>query len=189
MRMNQFILIVTFIAFCWLAFMAVHETGHVVAAVLGGGTVQKVVIHPASISRTDVFSDPNPLVTVWAGPVLGTVLPLLIWLVMWTIGSRRSYLARFFAGFCLIANGAYIGVGSFDRIGDAGKMLQHGSPVWTLWLFGLAAAAIGFWLWHGLGPKFGLGKSAGDVDESDAYISLGLFTVTYLLATLLSPRF
>ena len=43
-----------------------------------------------------------------------------------------AYLLRFFAGFCLVANGGYIGGGSFDRLGGAGQMLRHGSPPWLL---------------------------------------------------------
>ena len=38
------------------------------------------------------------------------------------------YLWRFFTGFCMIANGLYIAVGSFDRVGDAGDLLRHGAP-------------------------------------------------------------
>jgi hypothetical protein len=81
-------------------------------------------------------------------------------------------LLRFFAGFCLIANGAYIGVGSFDRIGDCDEMLRHGSPIWHLWLFGAATMPLGLWLWHGQGLHFGLGAASGHVDGRAAWISL-----------------
>ena len=77
-RTNQFILIATFIPFCWLAFMAVHELGHVVAANLTGGTVTKIVVHPLAISRTDVSPNLNPLAVVWTGPILGVLLPLSV---------------------------------------------------------------------------------------------------------------
>jgi hypothetical protein len=70
-----------------------------------------------------------------------------------------AFVLRFFAGFCLVANGLYIGLGSFGRVGDCGEMLRHGSPPWHLWLFGAITVPAGFWLWHGLGPAFGLGIS------------------------------
>ena len=188
-RMNQVILIALFIPFCWLAFMAVHELGHVVAGSCTGGIVTKVVLHPLAISRTDISPNPFPLLVVWAGPIVGTLLPLLIWGLVRKFIVPFDYLAQFFAGFCLIANGAYIAVGSFEGIGDAGDMLKHGSQNWQLWLFGLIAIPIGFLIWHRLGPKFGLGESRGRVDEGAAYVSLGMFTVLFVLTFLLSPRF
>ena len=187
--MNQVILIASFIPFCWLAFMAVHELGHVVAGLATGGSVTKVVVHPLSISRTDVSPNPNPLVAVWAGPIIGIFLPIVIWGVFWKLRIPGDYLAKFFAGFCLIGNGAYIGIGSFDNIGDAGDMMNHGSPIWALWLFGILTVPIGFLFWHRLGPKFGLGESNGKVDGWAAYTSLGIFVALFLATFLVSPRF
>ena len=59
-------------------------------------------------------------------------------------------LVQFFAGSCLVANGAYIGAGSFRRIGDAGDLLRQGSPIWSLWLFGIITIPLGLYLWNGL---------------------------------------
>jgi hypothetical protein len=134
----------------WLGMQAVHELGHVLAAWLTGGKVERVVLHPLAISRTDVSPNPRPLVVAWAGPFVGVILPLVVaGLCRWA--SRRvRRLAQFFAGFCLIANGVYIGAGSFAGIGDAGDMLRHGSPHWTLLVFGVVCTAGGLWTWHGL---------------------------------------
>jgi hypothetical protein len=76
------------------------------------------------------------------------VLPLAIAIVLGGAGRLLSRSLFFFAGFCLIANGLYIGVGSFEAIGDAGDMLRHGSPRWTLILFGAVSALFGLWVWH-----------------------------------------
>ena len=187
--MNQVILIASFMPFCWLAFMAIHELGHVIAGLSTGGTITKVALHPLAISRTDVSPNPNPLVTVWAGPIIGVLLPLGAWAAFWKFKIPGDYLARFFAGFCMIANGAYIGIGSFENIGDAGDMMIHGSPIWLLRLFGTITVPIGFLIWHRLGPKFGLGESKGCVDDWAAYVSLSLFTALFLATFLISPRF
>jgi hypothetical protein len=81
---------------------------------------------------------------------------------------------RFFAGFCLLANGLYIAIGSFDRIGDCGEMLRHGSSMWHLWLFGVVTAPLGLWLWHRQGPHFGLGPAQGKVNRGVTYATLGV---------------
>ncbi|MDZ7618851.1 MAG: hypothetical protein U1E05_17745 [Patescibacteria group bacterium] len=87
------------------------------------------------------------------------------------------YLFRFFAGFCLIANGVYIGGGSIQGLADAGDMLMHGSAQWQLVLFGLLTVPLGLYLWNGLGPKFGLGEAKGRVSRSAALTCLALFTL------------
>ena len=61
----------------WIGMQAVHELGHVLAASATGGTVQRVVLHPLTISRTDVSPNPSPLAVAWAGPLVGVILPLL----------------------------------------------------------------------------------------------------------------
>jgi len=94
-------------------------------------------------------------------------------------------MVQFYAGFCSVANGAYIGVGSFGKIGDAGDMLRHGSPAWLLWLFGVAGLSVGLYLWNGLGAHFGLGAAAGKVDHRAAYVSCGLLLLTVILESAL----
>jgi len=141
---------------CWLGMQAVHECGHVAAAWMTGGHVERVVLWPWSFSRTDVAPNPHPLVVVWGGPILGIAIPLVAWELLRRRRSKVLHIARFFAGFCLIANGLYLGFGSLDRIGDAGDMLQLGAPQWTLWLFGAITVPCGLLAWHGQGLKFGL---------------------------------
>lgn len=150
-RIGRLTLLIAGLAASWLLMQAVHELGHVLAAWATGGSVQRVVLNPLTISRTDVSPNPHPLAVVWAGPLVGVVLPAAIAVAC---RSRRPLclIARLFAGFCLIANGLYIGVGSIEGIGDAGDMLRHGSPRWLLIAFGVAAASAGLWLWHSLGP-------------------------------------
>lgn len=60
-------------------------------------------------------------------------------------------LLQFFAGFCLLSNGAYLGFGVFEQIGDAGDILKAGSPPWLPIAFGLIASVSGLLMWHQLG--------------------------------------
>lgn len=180
-RFHQILLIGSFLPLCWLWPMVVHEIGHVVGLAMTGGTLAKVVLHPFAISRTDAAVNPYPLVVVWAGPIIGVFVPLVASVVASVCGLGRAYLLRFFAGVCLVANGCYIGVGSFGKVGDAGDMLRNGSPMWTLWLFGLLTVPVGLYLWNGLGPRFGLGSGKGTVDHRDAYGCFGLLLLTVAL--------
>jgi hypothetical protein len=186
-RLEQALLIGSFIPLCWLAMMAIHELGHVVGAVATGGTVQRVVLHPLAISRTDVSPNPAPLLVVWSGPIVGVVMPLAAWAILELAKAPLAYLVRSFAGFCLVANGCYIGVGSFGQIGDAGEMLRCRSPAWSLWGFGIVAAPLGLYLWNGLGPHFGLATAAGKVDRRATIVSCGLLLTMVVLEASLSP--
>src|SRR5258707_11667766 len=154
-RLPQILLIVTFIGFSWLGMQVVHEAGHVVVALLTGGEVAKVALHPLIMSRTDLGENPHPLAVVWGGPLIGSALPLLLFALGAALGAPGVYLFRFFAGFCLIANGVYIGVGRFLAEGaDPWVMTENGSLRWLLIGFGIITFPLGFYLLNRQGPNF-----------------------------------
>lgn len=171
-RLPQIVLVASTLLGSWIGMQAVHEAGHVLGAWSTHGKVARVVLHPMTISRTDLADNPSPLLVVWAGPLFGVVAPLLAGCLAGAARLPGAFVLRFFAGFCLIANGGYIGVGSFDGVGDCGEMLRHGSDLWQLWLFGVVTAPVGLLLWHGQGSFFGLGAARGHVNRSVAYCSL-----------------
>ncbi|HEX3451155.1 MAG TPA: M50 family metallopeptidase [Isosphaeraceae bacterium] len=176
-RADQFVLIGSDVPLSWLVMMAVHEAGHVLGALVTGGTVKVVVLHPLKISCTVLSHNPHPLLVTWAGPVIGVLIPLAAFGVAAAIRMPGAHLLRFFAGFCLIANGAYIGVGSIERIYDADDLLRHGSQTRHLWFFGAVTIPLGLLLWHRLGPYFGLGKARGQVSRGAAIACLVLLVV------------
>ena len=155
---------------------AVHEMGHVLVAHFTSGKGVKVALHPLIISRTDLGRNPHPLAVVWGGPVIGSLFPLLL-LALAAAGKIPGvYLFRFFAGFCLVANGVYIGTGRALAEGaDPFVMTENGSPVWLLVLFGLLTTPLGLYLWHRQGSHFGLGESKGKVSTAATLISVALF--------------
>ena len=187
-RFQQFVFITSLLALSWFAMMAVHEFGHVVGALATGGGVERVVLHPLTISRTDVSPNPNPLIVVWLGPILGCVIPAVVWLLVPRRFGFVRGMAMFFAGFCLLANGAYLFVGSFERIGDCGVMLQHGSPLWSLLGFGVITIPLGFYLWHRLGSIKQFFADPSVVDPVIVYALLGVLVVLLALEFGISPR-
>lgn len=173
-RFARVVLIASILALSWLGMQVVHESGHVLAAWAGGETVHRVVLHPLAISRTEVTHDRHPLVVAWGGATVGVAMPLGLFALARALRWDFAHLLRFFAGFCLVANGAYLGVGASAGVGDAGDLLRFGAPSWSLVAFGLAAVSAGLALWHGLGPRFGLGPSRARVDPRAARWTLAL---------------
>jgi len=186
-RALQLMLIVSTLGLTWLGMMIVHELGHVFGAWLSGGTVSHVVLHPLAFSQTVLSDNPNPLFVVWCGPVFGVLIPLALLVAAAFVKAPGIYLLRFFAGFCLIANGAYLGIGVFDSVGDAGDLIELGASPWMLWVFGIVTFPAGFCLWHGLGPKFGFCQARGRVSTHAACVVTGLFVLVILLEVMFSP--
>jgi hypothetical protein len=171
----------------WLLMQAVHESGHALAAWGTGGKVLFVDLHPLRISETRVDPNPSPIVVSWAGPVWGSAAPLLIWGLARRRRWRIEFWLRFFAGFCLTANGAYLGCGVFAPVGDAWDLLRHGCPRWTLGLFGLLTCPTGIWLWDGLGKEFGMGREGRQISwRAATLMSAGLLGLAGVEAVLAS---
>lgn len=147
--------VVVSIAFSWLAMQVVHEAGHVLHAWLSGGSVARVVLEPLEISRTELRVNPRPLVVAWGGVVWGVALPAALALATRGRGEQVRHLGRFFAGFCLVANGAYLVAGTLARTGDPADVVRLGAPAALVLLVGAALAAAGLWQWQRLGPRAG----------------------------------
>jgi len=183
-RLPQITLIVSFLAVCWLVMQVVHELGHVAGAVVAGGTIERVVLHPLAFSRTDVAFNPHPLAQVWAGPIVGVILPLIVWAIARAARAEMDKLFRFFAGFCCIANGAYIGFGPNSAGLDTQVMLSLGCQRWQLLAFGIPMIAVGLWLFNGTGQAFGLGEKRGRVSRRAVVASVSLLLAIVVLELL-----
>jgi len=170
-RWPQIILIGAMLGVSWLGMQIVHESGHVLGAWATGRRVLHVELKPWSLSRTDVEPGKYPLLEIWAGPVVGVVLPLVAWLTAGTLHVSWIYLLRFFAGFCLVANGCYIGCGVLLPVGDAADILRLTPARWPLGLFGVVCVVPGLALWNGLSAHFGLGEARGAVNRRQAFVA------------------
>jgi len=161
-RLHGIVLLPVVGAASWFGMMVAHESGHVLHAWVSGGRVAKVVLHPLAFSRTDFVVNPHPLFVAWGGVVWGCVLPLLLLLLAMSFRYRLVPLGRFFAGFCLIANGAYLATAVVAPVGDAEDLLRLGAPLWTLFLVGAVIVGCGFVLWNRIGTEFGFGEKVVD---------------------------
>ena len=184
-RAFQILLVVSTLVISWLGMMVVHEFGHVLFAWLSGGSVARVVLSPLEFSRTDLQRNPHPLFVASGGALVGDALPLLVASLWRLLRWPGWYILQFFAGFCLVANGIYFAVVSFiPNAADPSDLMRAGSPQWPLVLFGIITIPMGFFLWNGLGPHFGLGQAAGKVGSKPAiaaFVCLLLLIVVELL--------
>jgi hypothetical protein len=175
LRPDACLLVLVSAAAAWYAMMIVHESGHAIAAWVSGGRVVRVVLHPLAFSRTDVSPNPHPLLVVWSGPVWGAAVPLGLWMTARARKMRLAFLLRFFAGFCLIANGVYLASAAVVPAGDTEDLLRLGTPLWAVAAAGIAAFAGGLTAWNRLGPRFGFnGQSVDRATVTAAAVSLGL---------------
>lgn len=165
----------------WLGMQIVHECGHVLGALASGGRVMHVELKPWTISRTDVDPNPDPLFERWSGPIFGSVAPLAGWIIVRVMRRSWAYLLRFFAGFCLIANGAYLGVGAIWPVGDAADILRVQPARWPLLAFGTIAVVAGFLLWHRLGPAYGIGPQSRPISARHV---MGVWCVVGVIAAM-----
>jgi hypothetical protein len=132
----------------WLGMLAVHELGHVMHAILSNGRVIGISFPPLGFSQTFVDPNPHAQFVAWGGPVWGTALPVCILLVWLVVRRRAPVLLWFFTGFCLVCNGAYIGLGWLKRSGDAHDLMREGASLATLILFGVVCVISGLICWH-----------------------------------------
>ena len=172
------------IAASWLAMTALHETGHVLNAWLSGGRDMGVELPPRGLGHTQVSPNPDPRFVAWGGAFWGCLLGSLP-LLFSRRGELPRWMARFFAGTCLIANGVYLFLGAFfgdpNGADDAHELMRHGAQTWQIVTFGLLAALAGLSLWHGLGARLGFGRAA-ELAGPKTLAALGALVLGFLFA-------
>jgi hypothetical protein len=107
----------------WVVMTVTHELGHVIAGLIGGARLIDLELRPWHLPHSDLVHDEHPLLTLWAGPVLGCLLPLLGASVL------RHPECWFVAWFCVVANGTYLLLGYYSGDGelDSTKLIRAGA--------------------------------------------------------------
>jgi hypothetical protein len=145
--------ITVLVAACYASFLGmeiVHEFGHVLNAIATGGRVVAVEIPLIGTSQTLVAPNPQELFEIMGGPLWGILIPLLACGLARYFTDRVPETLKFFAGFCLIANGAYLAIGWWWPASDGGQLARLEVPKETLVGIGVIASAVGLGVWHSL---------------------------------------
>jgi hypothetical protein len=117
-----------------------HEMGHILCGWACGGTLTSADLRPWQMPYSFFEPDPLPLATIWGGPILGVVIPVIIAFLV-----RRSWM-WFVAYFCVLANGTYIAVAWFsgDKYLDTTKLLEHGAHPMSIGLYSILTIGFGY---------------------------------------------
>lgn len=133
-------LFVVLLIVSWVTMVATHEGGHIFGGLAGGGTLVDYDLAPWRMPYSFFAPDPYPLVTLWAGPLLGVLVPIMV------AGIARKPWLWFIADFCLLANGIYLALAwlSGDRLLDTPRLLNAGADPATLLVFCYVTIGIGY---------------------------------------------
>lgn len=128
------------LAAAWCVMTFTHESGHLIGGWLSGAELAALELRPWHLPYSLFRPDPQPLVTLWAGPLLGVVVPQLLAMLL------RQQWWRFIANFCLIANGSYIAVGWFsgDAFLDTTRLIDQGAHPALVACYCLVTIPIGY---------------------------------------------
>lgn len=128
-RWARAVTLVIWSLWAWCALTLCHELGHVAGGLAGGGTLMQLELRPWRLPHSLMAGDSYPLVTLWAGPVLGCAAPLIL-----AAAPGRFQGLWFVAWFCLVANASYLLAGflSGDAELDSVRMIRAGTRPWQL---------------------------------------------------------
>ncbi|MFK8115686.1 MAG: M50 family metallopeptidase [Rubripirellula sp.] len=124
------ITLVVWLAWAWIAMTITHELGHVFVGILSGAELRDLELRPWHLPHSLFVSDSYPLITLWAGPIIGCLVPCIVAIAI----SKPS--VWFVAWFCVLSNGVYLllGLWAGDPELDSTKLLQAGARPSHLWL-------------------------------------------------------
>lgn len=124
----------------WIVMTFTHEMGHIIGGTCCGGTLRSADLWPWHLPYSHFQPDPFPLVTLWAGLLIGVSVPVLLAVIV------RSNWMWFIANFCVLANGAYIATAYFsgNRYLDTTKLLEHGASPLSIAAYCLITIGFGY---------------------------------------------
>jgi hypothetical protein len=136
-RVTRFLLL---LVASWIVMTFTHEMGHIIGGTCCGGTLQAVDLMPWRLPYSIFEPDPFPLVTLWAGLILGALIPVVVAVIV-----QRDWM-WFIANFCVLANGAYIATAWFsgDHYLDTPKLLEHGASTIAIAVYCLFTIGFGY---------------------------------------------
>ncbi|XZE52044.1 hypothetical protein SH139x_003722 [Planctomycetaceae bacterium SH139] len=137
---KRIIRFVVLLAASWVVMTFTHEIGHIIGGLACGATLTDYDLVPWRMPFSLHSPDPHPLITLWAGPLVGVATPAVL------AALSRQRWAWFIADFCLLANGCYLALAwvSGDRLLDTPRLLAAGAHPATIMLYCLFTIGTGY---------------------------------------------
>jgi len=137
---KRMVLLAVLLIVSWCVMIWTHEVGHLVGGWCCGAQLTVAEVRPWHLPYSVFSPDPHPLLTLWAGPLLGVCLPVLV-----AAAGKRVWL-WFIAYFCLLCNGVYLATAWFtgDAFLDTTRLLEHGANPWWIVLFCVTTIVPGY---------------------------------------------
>ncbi|QDT12419.1 hypothetical protein [Planctomycetes bacterium K23_9] len=181
--MRRWIEIVYLLWWAWLCMALLHELGHIAVGCAVGGDLEHFELRPWCLPHSLFASNSFPLLTLWAGPILGSVSVLVVAAIV------RRQAVWFVAWFSVVANGLYLLAGYYsgDSELDSTKMLQEGTPAWMLIAVGAAMSIAGY---IGFRSEFqrAVSGNASPLSLRSIVISAGAMVILVLLLAVMGSR-
>jgi len=135
---SKIVSLIALLGISWVVMTFTHEVGHIAGGWGCGATLTDFDLAPWHLPFSLHSPDPHPLVTLWAGPIFGVCVPVVVALIC------RAWWLWFVADFCVLANGCYLAVAWFsgDRFLDTPRLLEAGTP--PVWIAIYCLLCIGF---------------------------------------------
>ncbi|MGB7347868.1 MAG: M50 family metallopeptidase [Pirellulaceae bacterium] len=167
----------------WLCMTLLHELGHIAVGCAAGGNLSGYELRPWHLPRSLFSTNPHPLLTLWAGPILGCTVLLLaaaatkrtsLWLVAW---------------FSVVANGLYLLLGYYagDSELDSIKIIQAGTPTWIVLVVGTVMTVAGYAGFRGESRRW-LATNAPPIAKRTLAISAGVLACLVVLLAIFGTR-
>lgn len=137
---NRILYFIALLIAAWCCMTLTHEAGHVLGGWCSGGTLIAYDLRPWKLPYSLFAPDPQPLVTLWAGPLLGVLVPLAF------AATVRRDGVWFIAHFCMLANGVYLAAAwiSQDPYLDTPRLLQEGAHPASIAIYCAVTIGLGY---------------------------------------------
>lgn len=124
----------------WITMTLTHELGHVVGGWCGGASLISLELLPWRLPSSIHSPDPHPLLTLWSGPVLGVLVPILVAVL------SRSRAMWFVADFCILANGSYLALAwmAGDPHLDTTRLFHSGASTLSVAAYCILTICLGY---------------------------------------------
>ncbi len=159
-----------------------HEYGHALNLAATAGQVRHITVSPLGWSYCYYRTVHEHRAVAWGGFLWATIIPSLLFLVLWAIKSRLSFWAAIFAATALASEGVYMLTGVLFETGDAHRLITLGLPKAVLIVLGGVLVAVSVVLALPVGALIGVGRGRSRFRQTALVIGTPILAYLAIIA-------